>query len=122
MSREMLVRGADAVRWRKAIFGGVIASGQRTPRGRRSWHVRNLSAREPGEPGPPARWSAGGPPRERRGGTPGMHGRGQSDRLVVPANPLNKAAAAEAGEGRKRTAGNTVGYMLRTQCRGKHVK
>ena len=36
-----------------------------------------------------------------------MNGRGQSDRFVVPANPLNKAAAAEAGEERKRTAGNT---------------
>ncbi len=36
-----------------------------------------------------------------------MNGHGQSDRFVVPANPLNKAAAAEAGEERKRTAGNT---------------
>ena len=29
-----------------------------------------------------------------------MNGHGQSDRSVVPANPLNKAAAAEAGEER----------------------
>ena len=36
-----------------------------------------------------------------------MNGYGQSDRFVVPANPLNKAAAAEAGEERKRTVGNT---------------
>ena len=36
-----------------------------------------------------------------------MNGHGQSDRFVVPANPLNKAAAAEAGEERKRTVGNT---------------
>jgi RNA-directed DNA polymerase len=36
-----------------------------------------------------------------------MNGNGQSDRFVVPANPLNKAAAAEAGEERKRTMGNT---------------
>src|SRR5258708_27273774 len=36
-----------------------------------------------------------------------MNGHGQSDRFVVPANPPNKAAAAEAGEERKRTMGNT---------------
>jgi RNA-directed DNA polymerase len=36
-----------------------------------------------------------------------MNGHGQSDRSVVPANPLNKAAAAEAGEERERTKGNT---------------
>ena len=38
-----------------------------------------------------------------------MNGYGQSDRFVVPANPLNKAAAAEAGEERERTKGNTAG-------------
>jgi hypothetical protein len=36
-----------------------------------------------------------------------MNGDGQSDRFVVPANPLNKAAAAVAGEERERTKGNT---------------
>ena len=36
-----------------------------------------------------------------------MNGHGQSDRFVVPANPPNKAAAAEAGEERERTKGNT---------------
>jgi len=36
-----------------------------------------------------------------------MKGHGQSDRSVVPANPLNKAAAAEAGEERERAKGNT---------------
>ena len=38
-----------------------------------------------------------------------MNGSGQSDRFVVPANPPNKAAraAAEAGEERERTVGNT---------------
>ena len=36
-----------------------------------------------------------------------MNGSGQSDRSVVPANPPNKAAAAEAGEERERTKGNT---------------
>ena len=38
-----------------------------------------------------------------------MNGPGQSDRFVVPANPPNKAAAAEAGEERERTKGNTAG-------------
>src|SRR6201981_2856881 len=36
-----------------------------------------------------------------------MNGDGQSDRFVVPANPLNKAAAAEAGGGRGGAKGNT---------------
>lgn len=38
-----------------------------------------------------------------------MNGFGQSDRLVVPANPPNNAVqtAAEAGEGRRRAKGNT---------------
>jgi RNA-directed DNA polymerase len=36
-----------------------------------------------------------------------MNGDGQSDRFVVPANPPDKAAAAEAGEERERTEGNT---------------
>src|SRR5436305_3693249 len=38
-----------------------------------------------------------------------MNGSGQSDRFVVPANPPNKAKAAEAGEERERTKGNTAG-------------
>src|SRR5215471_16428851 len=38
-----------------------------------------------------------------------MNGHGQSDRFVVPASPLNKASAAEAGEERERAAGNTAG-------------
>jgi RNA-directed DNA polymerase len=36
-----------------------------------------------------------------------MNGCGQSDRFVVPANPPDKAAAAEAGEERERAKGNT---------------
>jgi RNA-directed DNA polymerase len=38
-----------------------------------------------------------------------MHERGKSDRPVVPANPPNKAAAAEVGEERGRAEGNTAG-------------
>jgi RNA-directed DNA polymerase len=59
-----------------------------------------MPARPPGQ--------RGGPPRERRGGKPGMNGHGQSDRSVVPANPPNKATAAEAGEERERAKGNTA--------------
>ena len=49
-----------------------------------------------------------GPLRQRRGGNPEMHERGKSDRPVVPANPSNKATAAEVGEERGRAKGNTV--------------
>src|SRR5262245_42680167 len=38
-----------------------------------------------------------------------MNGHGQSDRFVVPANPPDKAADAEAGEERERAKGNTDG-------------
>ena len=38
-----------------------------------------------------------------------MNGHGKSDRFVVPANPPDKAAAAEAGEERERAKGNTAG-------------
>src|SRR5437763_13606269 len=38
-----------------------------------------------------------------------MNGHGQSDGPVVPANPLNKAAAAEAGQERGPAVGNTAG-------------
>ena len=37
-----------------------------------------------------------------------MNGHGQPDRSVVPANPPDKAAAAEAGEERERAKGNTA--------------
>jgi hypothetical protein len=36
-----------------------------------------------------------------------MYERGKSDRSVVPANPSNKATAAEVGEERERAKGNT---------------
>ena len=38
-----------------------------------------------------------------------MNGHGKSDRFVVPANPPNKAAAAEVGEERERAKGNADG-------------
>jgi RNA-directed DNA polymerase len=43
------------------------------------------------------------------GGNPGMNEHGKPDRFAVPANLLNKAAAAEAGEERERARGNTGG-------------
>ena len=43
------------------------------------------------------------------GGTPGMNEGGKSDDCVVPANPPNKATAAEVGEERERAKGNTDG-------------
>jgi hypothetical protein len=51
-----------------------------------------------------------------------MNGHGQSDRSVVPANPLNKAAAAEAGEERERTKGNTGSETRPGRSAGPGVK
>jgi RNA-directed DNA polymerase len=44
-----------------------------------------------------------------QGGTPEMHEGGKSDCSVVPANPPNKAAAAEVVEEREQVEGNTDG-------------
>ena len=50
-----------------------------------------------------------------------MNGCGQSDRFVVPANPPNKAAAAEAGEERERAKGNTAGETRPGRSAGQGV-
>ena len=50
-----------------------------------------------------------------------MNGHGQSDRSVIPANPPNKAAAAEAGEERERTVGNTGSETRPGRSAGKGV-
>jgi len=50
-----------------------------------------------------------------------MNGNRQPDRPVVPANPLNKAAAAEAGEERGRTMGNTAGETRPGRSAGQGV-
>jgi RNA-directed DNA polymerase len=74
-------------------------------------HVRNLHAREPGDPtGPPGRLISGRAAQGTRGDTPEMDGRGKSDGPVVPANPPNKTVVtvAEAGEGRGPAKGNTA--------------
>ncbi len=50
-----------------------------------------------------------------------MHGYGQSDGPVVPANPPNKAAAAEAGEERGPAKGNTDGETSAGLSAGEQV-
>jgi RNA-directed DNA polymerase len=50
-----------------------------------------------------------------------MNGHQKSDRFVVPANPPNKAAAAEAGEERKRTKGNADGKTRPGRSAGQGV-
>ena len=50
LSRESLLRGADAVETAEGnMAGGVTASRPTTPRGLRPWHVQTLLAREPGD-------------------------------------------------------------------------
>ncbi len=64
---------------------------------------------DPAIPCSPAQLIIGRAVQGTRRGTPEMHERGKSDRPVVPANLLNKAAAAEVGEERGRAKGNTAG-------------
>jgi len=50
LSRESLLRGADAVETAEGnMAGGASASRPTTLRGLRPWHVRTLLAREPGD-------------------------------------------------------------------------
>ena len=45
--RNQVIRGADAFQLAEGeIAGGVIASGRRTPRGRRTWACTEVSMRE----------------------------------------------------------------------------
>ena len=65
LSREILLRGADAVETAEGNTAGrVIASRPPTPRGLRPWHVRTLLAREPGDLGADHRPVPSGPHRE----------------------------------------------------------
>jgi hypothetical protein len=70
-------------------------------------HVRKRLAREPGEPTSAYQALHGWPHREVQGRTPMMHGRGQSDRFVVPAKSPNKTgrSVAEGMEGRNLAKG-----------------
>jgi len=107
----MAIRGAHAVSLAEGnTAGGVMRESPADPARSENQGMYGTSMRENREsPCPPAWLITGGPLRERRGGNPGMNGSGQSDRFVVPANLPNKAAAAEAGEERERTKGNTAG-------------
>ncbi len=65
LSRESLLRGADAVETAEGnMAGGAIASRPPTPRGLRPWHVRTLLAREPGDLVADHRQVPSGPHRE----------------------------------------------------------
>ena len=65
LSRESLLRGADAVETAEGnTAGGVIASRPPTLRGLRPWHVRTLLAREPGDLVADHRQKPSGPHRE----------------------------------------------------------
>lgn len=65
LSRESLVRGADAVETAEGhMEGSVKASALSTPRGLRPQHVRTLLAREPGDLRAGHQRLSGGPHRE----------------------------------------------------------
>ena len=65
LSRESLLRGADAVETAEGnMAGGDMASRPPTPRGLRPWHVRTLLAREPGDLVADHRQKPSGPHRE----------------------------------------------------------
>ena len=62
---SLLVLGADAVdRAEGNTAGRAIASARTTRRGRRTWHVRTLLAREPGDLGSDQPRHRAGPHRE----------------------------------------------------------
>jgi RNA-directed DNA polymerase len=97
-----------SMRW-KATSSAALARVAGGPRAvGEPGHVRNLQAREPGDPRtalPPARVRAA---RGRQGRTPEMHGCGKSDSPVVPAKPPNKTSVAEVVEERGLGKGNTI--------------
>ena len=65
LSRESLLRGADAVETAEGnMAGGDMASRPPTLRGLRPWHVRTLLAREPGDLVADHRLMPSGPHRE----------------------------------------------------------
>ena len=100
--RNWQVRGAHAVsKAEGSTAGGVSASRQGAPRGRRTRACAEPSCARTGRSRAfPFAWSAGGTPGERCGGNPRMYGCGKSDQFVVPARLPNEATAEEAGEER----------------------
>ena len=113
LSREITQSGVPTLSTKAEgnTASGVMREPLADPARSENHGMYGTSMRENRESPVPARprWSPGGPLRERRGGNPGMNGHGKSDRLVVPANPPNKAAAAEAAEERGAAKGNTDG-------------
>jgi hypothetical protein len=111
-SRENLSNsGADVFRFTEGNTDGrVIASVRPTRRGRRTWHVWTLFAREPGGLGFGQRRNTAGPHREDEESKPMMHEPEKSDSAIVATRPANKAGrpAAEPVERRVGTEGNTA--------------
>jgi hypothetical protein len=100
--RNWQVRGAHAVsKAEGSTAGGVFASRQGTPRGRRTRACAEPSCARTGRSrAGRSAWSGGGPPGERCGGNPRTDGGGKSDWSVVPASLPNEARAEGAGEER----------------------
>ena len=125
--RKQCFRGADAVRTvRKATSLVALSRGASGPCAvREPVHVRNLHAREPGDPTITRHRCGGGSREEGLGRKLLMDGRGKSDDLVVPAKPSNNAAVvvAEMVEGRGSAEGNVVSETqpgLRAGLRASH--
>ncbi len=122
LSREIrIVLGADAFDNAEGNTGGRASTSARTARrGRRTWHVRTLFAREPGGlMSDQRRLAAAGPHREGEEPKPMMHGHEKSDSAVVATKPANKTGrpVAEWVERRAGTKGN-VGQQ--STCRAQY--
>ena len=109
LSRESQSPGADAV---SSAEGNTFRTRHRkvrtTRRGRRTWHVQTLLAREPGDLAIDRSAIAAGPHREGEEPEPMMHGHEKSDSAIVAGKPTNKAVstAAEPVERRVEAKGN----------------
>ena len=100
LSRDSrIVPGADAVlEAEDNIFKRAIASAWMTRRGRRTWHVRTLLVREPGDLQLDRRRLAqvGGPHWEGEEPKPMMYRLEKSDLAIVAMKPANNAVQAAA--------------------------
>ena len=115
--RNGVSRGADVVENTEGnIADGVSASHQRAPRGRRSWHVRNLHAGEPGGP-------VYARPPDQRSGRPGKAEAvrlGCTSRGVVSARSTEEAAeqiSARGEPGQTHAEAEVVEERGRTEAR-----
>ena len=106
--RDHPFRDADVVQSTAGNTTITVMRGDRRPGAVKDpSRVQNLSAREPGDPRA-ARIDNAGRIEKARGHKSMMHGKGKSDRSIVPTKRPNNAArsAAEDVEGRDRTEGN----------------